>query len=104
MHGETNVPYVERRQAPRYRVALPVDLEPGSGQTRDLSVSGVFFETDRPFLPGTFIRFSVGFGSGLRVRCEGRVVRVEPGEGKVGVAVAFTSYGFEPADQPLGPD
>ena len=91
---------VERRQAPRYRVALPVELEGGSGQTRDASASGVFFETDQSFSPGAPISLALVFGGGLRVQCEGQVVRVEPVGARVGVAIALMSYRFRDFEQP----
>jgi hypothetical protein len=46
-----------RRQAQRISVALPVELERGKGVTRDVSASGVFFETDLSFSPAAPIRF-----------------------------------------------
>jgi PilZ domain-containing protein len=95
------VQFTERRQAVRYRVALPAELEAdGTGQTRDMSASGVFFETDQSFSPGAPISLSLTFAGGVRVQCEGQVVRVERGEGKAGVAVALTSYRFQEPDQP----
>jgi hypothetical protein len=92
---------VERRQAERSQVALPVQLEDGVGVTRDVSAAGVFFETERVLAVGTAIRLSLLLEHAdpegpLRLHCQGHVVRVEPGPGKVGVAVAITSYAFEP--------
>ena len=86
--------FTERRQAPRHRVALPAKLEYGLGQTRNISTSGLFFETDQSFSPGASIRLSVMFDDGDRIQCEGHVVRVEWCEEKTGVAVAMVSYGF----------
>ncbi len=94
------MPFTERRQATRYRVALPVELEEGIGQTRDVSALGVFFETDQSLSPGASVHVSLVFGSGLRVHCEGQVVRVQPLQGRVGVAAAFSSYRFEEYEQP----
>ncbi len=91
--------FVDRRRAVRHRLALPVELEHGGGVTRDVSASGVFFETDQSFLPGSPISFSLLFEHAdphgpVRLRCQGRVVRLEPHDGKSGVAVAFTSRSF----------
>ena len=52
-------------------------------------------EFDEPFAPDAVISFALVFGDGLRVRCEGDVVRVEAREGKIGVAVAIASYCFD---------
>jgi PilZ domain len=56
--GETQE-FTDRRQARRYRVAVPVELEQGAGLTHDISASGVFFETDSSFPVGVTISFSL---------------------------------------------
>ena len=94
----------DRRQARRYRVAVSVELEQGAGTTRDISAFGVFFETDLSCLPGATLSFSlvlehVDPGGPVRLHCQGEVVRVERREGKVGVAVCFTSYRFDLQEQ-----
>lgn len=83
----------------RFAITLPVELDEGAGTTRDVSLSGVFFETDQSFSLGESIRFvlvleHVHAGRPLRLYCEGRVVRVNRCDGQLGVAVAITSYGF----------
>ena len=112
MDKENGAGVTERRQASRIRVVLPVDVmlpeqpeqsETRRGITRDVSASGMFYETEHVLPFGEQIRVVLLFKQGLpevplRVLCEGRVVRVEPREGKAGVAVAFTSYRFEPED------
>jgi len=95
----------DRRQTPRIVVALPVERESGKGVTRDVSISGAFFETDQSLSPGASIGFSMLLEhvdplGPLRLRCEGWVVRVVPRENKVGVAVAIKDYRLEPTGQP----
>lgn len=90
-------PERERRRATRYQVGLPVELQNGSGVTRDVSESGVFFETDRALTPGSPISFSLILGHAdpegpFRLECKGSIVRVEESEGKVGVAARISSY------------
>jgi hypothetical protein len=92
--------FTEGRQARRYRLALPVELEHGTGRTRDISSSGMFFVTDQFFTLGQPIRFTlllehVNPSHSPRVQGQGTVVRVEPQNGHQGVAVAFTEYRFE---------
>jgi len=93
---------VERRQALRFPMTLPVELERGSGITRNISTSGVFFETDQVFSAGALIRLILVLeeptypGTPIRLHCQGQIVRAEQHEEKVGVGVAFTSYRFEP--------
>ena len=90
----------DRRQARRYRVAVPVELEHGKGVTRDISASGIFFETDLSYPLGVTLSFSLVLehadpGGPVHLQCQGEVVRVKRCEGKVGVAVRFTSYRFD---------
>jgi hypothetical protein len=90
----------ERRQATRFRGALPVEWEKGAGITRDFSASGIFFETDQFFSSGEAVEIALKLehfypGNSLRVRCRGEVVRVERGTEKTGVAMVINSYRFE---------
>jgi len=90
----------ERRRAIRLPMALPVELIEGRGITRDVSLSGLYFETDQlSFSPRELICFTLVFEgrSGrrpIRLECEGEVVRVEPINGKVGIATTISSYNF----------
>lgn len=87
----------DRRKAPRFRVALPVELLEGTGITRDLSAGGVFFETDRSFALGEVIQFTlvleyINPRQPVRLQCRGHVVRLERQGNTVGVAAAITAY------------
>ena len=77
---------------------MPVTLEHGGGITRNVSSSGVFFETDQLLTPSAAINFSLEFENApagpLRLKCEGRIVRVEQQVGKIGVAATITSSRF----------
>jgi len=86
----------DKRRALRYPLELPVELAGGTGRSHDISKSGVRFETDTPVAPESPIRFSLVLGQAspdvpLRLDCEGEVVRVEPHDGGVSVAVKLTS-------------
>jgi hypothetical protein len=84
----------DRRQAARYRFDSVITFEDGStGQTRDMSTSGIFFETNQIRSVGDFIRFSVTL-NGSTVNCGGQIVRVELINNHYGVAVALSSYEF----------
>ncbi len=90
----------DNRQAERFRLVLPVQIGEERGQTRDISVSGIYFETDDTFAPGSEVDFSVDLEHvrpirPVRLVCKGRIVRVERKDGKVGVAVAVDSHRFE---------
>ena len=98
-----------RHRAERREVRLPVDLQrvwgdpheekwrsvdlEAKGVTRDLSASGVYFETDSRLVEGSMIRFMIDLdtpiqGENARLECHGYIVRVEGrGTGRVGIAV-----------------
>ena len=92
----------EPRRHNRVSAELPVELEDGgSGLTRDVSPSGIYFVgLGRP-QKGQAIRFTLEFAnpadpSGkVRLACLGEVVRVEESAGKFGVAVSITESRIE---------
>jgi len=95
--GSSGVP--DRRRAVRFPIAIPVELDVGGGVTRDVSLSGVFFETEQWFAPGESIRLTLVLeraspGDTIRVQCEGTVVRVVDSDTKTDVAVQITSHAF----------
>jgi len=82
---------VERRRDKRIDIALPVILENTTGVTRNVSASGVFFwESGTFFINGESVRFAlerkIATGKLMRI-CRGIVVRTEPRDNDVGVAV-----------------
>jgi hypothetical protein len=85
--------FEERRKGERYKLALRVQLNDGIGMTRDISTSGIFFETENAHSIGDTIRLSLNFEHET-LQCEARVVRVEPRNGQFGVAVELKSYVF----------
>ena len=87
----------ELREAPRFKGDVPVLTKSGEGVTRDLSGSGIFFETDGSFSAGQPIEFSIILehlypDRAVRLQCKGSVVRVENKGQKVGVATTIDSY------------
>jgi Tfp pilus assembly protein PilZ len=85
--------FEERRIGERYKLALPMQLKNGTGITRDISTSGIFFETEGAYAIGDTIRLLLNFEPET-LQCEARVVRVEPRNGQFGIAVELTSYVF----------
>lgn len=88
-----------QRNTDRYRTALQVELEGGIGVTRDLSVSGIYFETGLHLAVGQSINFTIMFddsllGESKRIKCQGEIVRVDEIGPKIGVAAMFHSYSF----------
>ena len=80
----------EKRSGERVCTALPVRLGAATGMTRDVSASGIFFETEAADAMGDLISFTVEFDTprGKRMlKCKGDVVRIEPRDARIGVAV-----------------
>lgn len=97
----------ERRSNRRFSLDLPVAvrfLDDGTyevtGHTRDVSSRGVFFYVDSGISEGVSIEFIMTLPSEItltdpiRVRCSGKVVRVDRFSDKHGVAVAIDRYDF----------
>jgi PilZ domain len=99
--------YPERRRARRYRVAVPVELEGVErGLTRDISTSGVFFETTEALVRGAPLTFSLfleqtDLSGPVWVVCTGQVVRVDRRPDGVGVAATIESFRFDPDEAPI---
>ena len=90
------MPLTERRAAQRYPVVLPVTLEDGSGQTRDISLTGTYILSRKTYPVNSNIVFSLQFdridpdtAKPLFFACRGQVLRAEPQNGLSGVAVRF---------------
>jgi len=82
------------RREKRIPAALPVRLANASkGFTRDISASGIFFETESEYMPGNSIDMTMDFMTPtgkLQFKCQGVIVRVEQSGAKVGVAVKIS--------------
>jgi len=82
----------EKRDAERVRTALPLQAGRGTGVTRDVSASGIFFETDVSYHIGSKVAVELDLDTPwgkVMLRSDGKIVRVEPRDHKVGVAVKF---------------
>jgi hypothetical protein len=90
---------LEKRKGPRIHTALPVFLENAQGITRDVSATGVYFWTSRAdCLPGELINFSVEVKrreAKVVLKCQGDVLRKEPGTNEIGLAVQITKSAME---------
>jgi hypothetical protein len=63
---------------------------------RDVSASGIFFETDSVYSVGSVIEVRLDLDTPwgrVMVRSRGRIVRIEPHDDRVGVAVRFVDAG-----------
>jgi hypothetical protein len=80
------------RRAPRYPMEAPVEFAGGTGVTRDLSTSGVYFTCDQPMRVGARLSLAIMLDdtmadTQLRTEYEGTIVRVDEKDGKMGIAV-----------------
>jgi hypothetical protein len=87
----------ERRADPRYSLELPLRFFRAEALTRNLSESGVYFETTEAFDLHQPIHFAMVLGRAhpserFVVECRGRVLRVDPLLASAGVAARITSY------------
>ncbi|MGZ8240449.1 MAG: PilZ domain-containing protein [Methylobacter sp.] len=85
----------ENRLAGRYPTFYTVELDSGTGVTRDLSTAGVCFTTANEIESDSMLRCFIlmqKMGKNMtRIRCEGRVVRVNKSADGWEVAVNFTT-------------
>lgn len=89
-----------QRSADRFASELPIHINGVDGLTKNVSATGVYFETTVTADPGTKVTFVVEVvinGQSVNMVCSGLVVRVERKEDKVGVAVKLTSSFFTDA-------
>lgn len=91
----------ELRKHARYRLPLTVKVSGQEAAARDISASGVFFTISPGCELGSKFEFELNFPAGLagdkpqRIRCQGRVVRVERGRPDKRLGVAATIHTYE---------
>jgi hypothetical protein len=102
---------VERRAARRFSMMLPLKVRfsvgegmiEKSGETRDVSFRGLYFMVEATLETGTPIEFvltlpqQITLAGDVHIRCYARVLRVEPQDGRRGVAARIERYEFLPA-------
>ena len=104
-HASMGTPRKEVRCAVRFPLSLPAILWSGreecSALTRNMSASGVLFETHDPLKVGQGIDFSIrmpgdvlGSPNDVTVRCSGRVVRCSLSQGQYQAAATIDDYRF----------
>jgi PilZ domain-containing protein len=98
----------DKRATRRFALRLPVSVRYGeneeehTAQTRDVSARGICFYVDSAIQAGSAIDFTltlppeITLTESIRVRCKGRVMRVEGGDpaGKLAVAAVIDEYEF----------
>ena len=99
----------EKRSTRRFALRLPVSVtysddgaQEKAAQTRDVSARGICFYVDSAIAAGSAIEFTlvlppeITLTESIRVRCKGKVVRVDnsSAEDKVAVAAVIDEYEF----------
>jgi hypothetical protein len=82
----------EKRKGERVQAALPVAVEGMPATARDVSASGIFLETDAAYALGSPVRLALDLDTPwgkVVIRSQGKIVRVEHRDEKIGVAVQF---------------
>jgi hypothetical protein len=95
---------LEKRSKERVSTALPVILGQAAGVTRDVSASGIFFETSAALDAGGSIDFSIELespGGKMLLICSGEIVRKESRGDRLGVAVKITDSRMELVKTPV---
>jgi hypothetical protein len=102
-------PQQDNRATRRFALRLPVTVayaenggQEKAAQTRDVSARGICFYTDSVMAAGSSIEFTltlppeITLTESIRVRCKGKVVRVDEtsNHGKVAVAAVIDEYEF----------
>jgi PilZ domain len=100
---------IERRASRRFTMTLPLTIRSGGpgegerqGQTRDVSFRGLYFLADADFEPGSEIEFiltlprEITMAGDVHIRCFAEIVRVEPHNGRRGIAARIDRYEFLP--------
>lgn len=102
---------VERRAARRFSMLLPLKVRFSAsegviekqGETRDVSFRGLYFLIEASVETGSSIEFvltlpqQITLAGDVHIRCYARVLRVEPHNGRRGVAARIERYEFLPA-------
>src|SRR5438045_428604 len=96
----------EMRNTRRFSLKLPLTVKFTNGvgeaaaETKDVSARGVFFYLDSKVAEGSAIEFTltlppeITLTESIRVRCTGKVVRVDQQGAQSGIAAAIDQYDF----------
>ncbi len=95
----------EKRAMRRFLLQLPIELKSNGEylhlQTRDVSARGICFRTKSAVAEGTDISFimtlppEITLTEAIRVRCEGRVLRVDKSDGSADRSVVAVIERYE---------
>lgn len=101
--GRQNLTFAGRSQraADRFISELPIEISGSQGLTRNISATGVYFETTIDPAPGSKVNFAIEVtvkGEALKMICSGEVVRVDHKDEAIGIAVRLANSFFANTD------
>ena len=85
------------RGADRFATELPIEMGLVHGLTRNISATGIYFETENVQEPGSRVHLAVEVivhGEKLKLVCDGKVVRVDHKDGVLGIAAELDDSFF----------
>jgi len=98
----------ERRKYRRYDLSIEVQVKPRKRAsqmvrtfTRDISARGIYFDFTEEMEPGSELEFELNLppelaaGKAVRIRCRGKIVRMEPSASDGGLRLAATIENYE---------
>lgn len=89
------------RGSDRFETELPVDVDGAQGLTRNISATGIYFETSVGHELGSRVHFTIEMmiqGQKKKLVCDGEVVRVDHTGAAVGIAARLVESFFEDAE------
>jgi hypothetical protein len=92
---------IDQRASERFGVGLPYMLGDGQqGHTRDLSATGVSFDSETPYVLGAIVQITLRYGldgHNFPLPCEVEVMRVDANDGRYTIAGRFLRPFFDAA-------
>lgn len=88
-----------QRAAERFGVGMPYTVDGHGGHTRDLSATGISFESDTAYEVGAILELTLRYtldGHNCPLPCEVEVVRVQPNGERFTIAARLSRPFFEP--------
>ena len=95
-------PFKPERRAVRFETVLPVEIGNFHGLARNISATGIYFETEAAPELGSHVYFAVELtvrGEKLKLVCDCKVLRVDQKDGVHGIAAKLNdSFFSNPSD------